>query len=489
MARLGYDALSARQGSQPLFPAGAVKPGIVHLGLGAFARAHTAVFTEQAMAASGDPDWGIIGFTQRSDTVARQLAPQDGLFTVTEKGRGAAPLRVVSSISEALSGRDNPGIVAERIASETTKVVTLTITEKGYRIDPRTGGLNTADEHVQSDLAGRPPLTAIGQIMRGLQRRSRADAGPITVVSCDNLPSNGELSRQLVHAFAAELPSAESGPLISWLEENVTFPNTMVDRMVPATTADDLDAVERELGLRDEAAVVAEPFQQWIIEDNFASGRPRWEDAGALFSTDVAAWEAAKLRLLNASHSMLAYLGLASGKTTISDAVGEDAFLAACSRMMTEDVIPSITLPAGLDGEAYSAQVLGRFANAALAHTTAKVGSDGSQKIGLRLLSTVRENLDAGREPRWAALAVAAWMRHVATTPASRLDDPLAAELHATLPSTRTAATVIPALLRCPSIFDADLADHTGFAELLTHWYRIIDNHGLDGLRNEIHDG
>lgn len=489
MARLSYNALAGREGFQPLFPAGAVRPGMVHLGLGAFARAHTAVFTERAMAASGDPDWGIVGFTQRSDAVARQLAPQDGIFTVIERGSGAAPLRLVSSITEALSGRDNPGTVAERIASESIKVVTLTITEKGYRIDPRTGGLNTADEHVQTDLAGRPPLTAIGQMTRGLQQRSRADAGPITVISCDNLPGNGELTRKLVHEFAAALPSEESGPLISWLEANVTFPNTMVDRMVPATTAGDLDAVERELGLRDEAAVVAEPFQQWVIEDNFASRRPRWEDAGALFSTDVAAWEAAKLRLLNASHSMLAYLGLASGKTTISDAIGEDAFFSACSRMMAEDVLPTIELPAGLDGEAYCAQVLGRFANPALGHTTAKVGSDGSQKIGLRLLSTVQGNLDAGREPRWAALAVAAWMRHVATTPAGSLDDPLAAELHGVLPSTRTAATVVPALLGCRSIFDGELAGHTGFAELLTHWYRIIDTHGLDGLRNEIHHG
>jgi len=466
-----------------------LRPGIVHLGLGAFARAHTAVFTENAMLASGDFDWGITGVTQRSDTVALQLAPQDGLFTVTERGSGSAPLRVVSSIVEAISGKDNPGTVVDRIADPSTSVITLTITEKGYRIDPRTGTLNTADEQVRADLAGEPPQTAIGQIARGLQRRARADVGPLTVVSCDNLPGNGELTGRLVRAFAAELPAAEAVPLLAWLDAYVTFPNTMVDRMVPATTAGDLDAVERELGLRDEAAVVAEPFLQWVIEDNFASGRPRWEDAGALFSTDVAAWEAAKLRLLNASHSMLAYLGLAAGKTTISDAVGEAAFLTACSRMMAEDALPTISLPEGLDGDGYCAQVLSRFANPALGHTTAKVGSDGSQKIGLRLLSTVRGNLDAGREPRWAALAVAAWMRHVATTPAERLDDPLAAELHGALPPTRTGATVVPALLGCRSIFDGELAANTGFAALLTHWYGIIDTHGLDGLRKEINHG
>jgi fructuronate reductase len=481
--------LAANGTHRALLPRDALRPGIVHRGLGAFARAHTAVLTENAMLASGDSGWGIAGVTQRSDTVARQLAPQDGLFTVTERGSGAAPLRVVSSIVEAISGRDRPWAVTDRIAAEATSVVTLTVTEKGYRIDPLTGTLDTADEQVRRDLAGQAPATAIGQVARGIQQRARADAGPLTVVSCDNLPGNGELTRNLVHAFAAALPSEESGPLLSWLEANVSFPGTMVDRMVPATTAGDLDAVERRLGLRDEAAVVAEPYLQWVIEDAFASRRPRWEDAGALFSKDVAAWEAAKLRLLNASHSMLAYLGLATGSTTISDAIGEDAFRTACSRMMAEDALPTISVPPGLDAEEYCARVLSRFANPALGHSTAKVGSDGSQKIGLRLLTTIRDNLDAGREPRWAALAVAAWMHHVASTPAAALNDPLAAHLNAALPATRTSATVVPALLGCRSIFDGGLAAHRGFADLLTHWYRIIDTHGLKGLRNEINHG
>jgi fructuronate reductase len=441
------------------------------------------------MLATGDSDWGITGVTQRSDTVARQLAPQDGLFCVAERGSGAAPLRVVSSIVEAISGRDQPEAVVDRIAAATTQVVTLTITEKGYRIDPRTGSLNTADPQVRADLAGKPPQTAVGQIVRGLQQRASTGGGPLTVVSCDNLPGNGELTETLVQAFAAALPEAESGPLLAWLDANVTFPSTMVDRMVPATTPGDLDAVEHELGLRDEAAVVAEPFMQWVIEDNFAAGRPAWEEAGALFSTDVAAWEAAKLRLLNASHSMLAYLGLATGKDTIADAVGEDTFRTACLRMMAEDALPTISLPPGLDGETYCAQVLERFANPALGHTTAKVGSDGSQKIGLRLLTTVRANLDGGREPRWTALAVAAWMHHVATTPVAGLNDPLADELQAALPAGRSAATVVSALLELRSIFDANLAANRTFADLLAHWYRIIDTDGLDGLRKEIIHG
>ncbi|MDT0170493.1 mannitol dehydrogenase family protein [Pseudarthrobacter sp. BRE9] len=471
-----------------------MQPGIVHLGLGAFARAHTAVYTEDAMLAAGDFEWGIVGVTQRSDTVARQLAPQDGLFTVVERGEAAGPLRVVSSIVDVISGRDNPDLVVERIAAPATRIVTLTITEKGYRFDPQTRTLDLKDPEIQADLAGRAPHTAIGQIVRGLQQRSLTGAGPVTVVSCDNLPGNGELTGTLVRNFAGALPAPESEPLLAWLPGNATFPSTMVDRMVPATTPGDLDGVEHELGLRDEAAVVAETFKQWVIEDNFAAGRPRWEDAGAVFSSDVANWEAAKLRLLNASHSMLAYLGLAAGKETISDAVAADSFRSACRRMLLQEALPSITLPAGLDGEQYCDEVLRRFANPALGHTTAKVGSDGSQKIGLRLLPTIRGIFDAGRAPAWAALAVAAWMHHVATTPEADLDDPLTAELNATLPARRDADTVVPALLGFRPIFEQDLAEHGGFRKLLLDWYRIIETNGTidngpDGLGNEINHG
>lgn len=441
------------------------------------------------MLATGDFDWGIVGATQRSGTVARQLAPQGGLFAVAEKGDNAAPLRVVSSIIEAISGRDLPELVVEHIGAPATRIVTLTITEKGYRFDPQTRALDLNDPDVQADIAGRPPLTAIGQIVRGLQRRARTGAGPVTVVSCDNLPGNGELTGTLVRNFAAALPAPEREPLLAWLQDNAAFPSTMVDRMVPATTDDDLAVVEHELGLRDEAAVVAEPFKQWVIEDNFPAGRPRWEDAGAVFSTDVAAWESAKLRLLNASHSMLAYLGLAAGKETISDAVAVEPFRTACRRMMLEEALPSITLPAGLDGKQYCDEVLRRFANPALGHTTGKVGSDGSQKIGPRLLATVRGTLDAGREPRWAALALAAWMHHVAATAEPDLNDPLARELQAALPLTRRADTVVPALLGFRPIFNQDLAGHQGFRELLLHWYRIIETNGPDGLGNEINHG
>ncbi|MGQ1797401.1 mannitol dehydrogenase family protein [Kocuria oceani] len=461
----------------------------MHLGVGAFHRAHQAVLTEDAMLTAGDTRWGITGVTQRSRTVVDQLGPQDGLFTVTERGDGAAPLRVVSSIREVLPGHDEPEQVIQRIGAPATTVVTLTITEKGYRIDPRTGRLDLHDPQIRRDLAGAPARTAIGQIARGLQQRHRTGAGAINVISCDNLPANGVLTRTLVTDFIAALPSNESDLLHAWIQENVAFPDTMVDRMVPVTTSADLDAVEQELGLRDEGAVIAEPFFQWVLEDHFLADRPRWEDAGALLTTDVGGWEAAKLRLLNASHSLLAYLGLATGKRTIAEAVAEEAFHTACRRMMDEDVLPTLDLPKGLDGQEYTAKVLERFANPALGHTTTKVGNDGSQKLGPRLLSTITTALAAGHPPRWATLAVAAWMHRVATAPADELDDPLAPQLKASLPASAGAADVVQALLGRTEVFPPELAANTTFRDLLIDWYRIIDKHGLEGLRNEIHHG
>jgi fructuronate reductase len=463
-SRLSPAAL-ADLGRTPALDRTHLETGIIHLGIGVFARAHTAVFTEDAMLATGDTRWGMVGVTQRSDTVVEQLAPQGGLFTVSERGTGAAPLRVVSSVREAISGLARPDLVVACIAAPTTAVVTLTVTEKGYRVGP---------------------TTAIGHLVRGLQARMENDGGPVTVVSCDNLPHNGVLTHQLVRESVAALPAAEAAPLRDWVAEHVSFPSTMVDRMAPATTEGDIAAVERELGLRDEGAVVAEPFRQWVIEDAFSGPRPPWEHAGAVFTDDVAPWEAAKLRLLNASHSLIAYLGLLAGLPTISDAVADDAFHLAAYRMMTEDALPVISLPDGLDGQRYCEQVLSRFANPALGHTTAKVGSDGSQKIGPRLLSTVRDALAAGHEARWASLAIAAWMRRVATAPPGELNDPLAGELQATLPSARTPTAVVRALAGSPLVIDEELAGNEIFLDLLEHWYRVIDRGGADGLRSEI---
>lgn len=414
--------------------------GIVHLGIGAFHRAHQAVYTEDA----GD-GWGICGITQRSAAVADRLAPQDGLYSVLERGVGGVSARVIGAVREVLTG----DATATRIADPAVQVVSLTVTEKGYRHDPATGRLRIDDPETCLDLTGRPPHTVVGRLVRGLALRD----APVTVLCCDNLTSNGATLRGLVEEYCER-----AGVRLTC---EVAFPSTMVDRIVPATTADDLDEAERLLGVRDAGAVVTEPFTQWVIEDVFAAGRPAWEAAGAIFTGDVAPYETMKLRLLNGSHSMLAYLG--SGFAYVSDAV--EVLGDVVRRYMDEDAGPTLGVPTGFDLAAYKSSLLERFANPALRHRTAQIAMDGSQKLPQRLLGVVRDRLADGAEPRWAALAVAAWMRHVQTS--RELDDPLADLLRMAVARADTPAAVVDALLSITDVFGADLRDSAVFRDLL----------------------
>ncbi|MEV6373517.1 mannitol dehydrogenase family protein [Micromonospora musae] len=473
---MGLDALG-RLGRNATFIAPAVDPralrvGVVHLGIGAFHRAHQAVFTEQAAAAAGRDDWGIAGVTQRSASVRDQLTPQDGLYTVLERGPGAEPVRVVGSVREVLHGAGDPAAVVDRIADPAVRLVTLTVTEKGYRRD-RTGRLDRSDPEVVADLAGRPPRTVVGQLVRGLQRRSAGAAGPVTVLSCDNLVGNGEVLRGLVHDFLDALPDPEAGPVADWIAASVRFPSCMVDRIVPATTDDDRATVRTVLGLDDQGVVVAEPFRQWVIEDDFAADRPAWDRAGAVFTDDVAAWESVKLRMLNATHSLLAYLGALRGHDTIAAALADDELAATAEALMVEDVTPTLRAPDDLDLAGYRKQVLQRFANPALRHRTVQVAMDGSQKLPVRLLGTVRDRLAVGAIPRQAALAVAAWMAYVAKGRdahgrALPLDDPLADRLRvAAAAGAGDPKRLVGSLLQVEEIFGTDLPEHDGFRDVL----------------------
>ncbi|MEV0157150.1 mannitol dehydrogenase family protein [Micromonospora sp. NPDC050686] len=450
----------------------ALRVGVVHLGLGAFHRAHQAVFTELAAAATGRDDWGIAGVTQRSAAVREQLVPQDGLYSVLERGADGPALRVVGSVREVLHGGGDPAAVVDRIADPAVRVVTVTVTEKGYRRDGR-GGLDRSDPEVVADLTGRPPRTAVGQLVRGLQARRSRGGAPVTVLSCDNLSGNGRVLRGLVHEFVAALPAAQGAGLADWITGAVRFPSCMVDRIVPATRDEDRADANRLLGLEDRGVVVTEPFRQWVIEDDFAADRPTWERAGALFTTDVAGWEAVKLRTLNATHSLLAYLGALSGYDTIAAALSDDRLAAAAEALMVEDVTPTLRVPDGLDLAGYRRQVLARFANPALRHRTVQVAMDGSQKLPVRLLGTVRDRLSAGVVPRHATLAVAAWMVYVARGWDVRgrelpLDDPLADRLRAAASADADPSRLVDSLLRVSEIFGPDLPEHGGFRAVLT---------------------
>jgi fructuronate reductase len=476
---------------------------IVHLGVGAFHRAHQAVYTEQC------GDWGICGFTQRSARVVDQLAPQDGLYTLLVRDAAQVRAQVIGAVRDVRFAGGDPAALCAWLADPAVAVVTLTVTEKGYRHDPATARLRLADPEIAADLAGRPPRTVVGQLAAGLAARARADSGPLTIVCCDNLPSNGATLRGLVEQYvqkytaqyaanyaaeyAAQYPrhrgdrrAAER--LADWIATSVRFPATMVDRIVPATTGADRAEAAALLGVRDEGTVVAEPDTHWVIEDDFAGPRPAWETAGALLVPDVAPYELMKLRVVNGAHSALAYLGGLAGHVYIAGAAADPGLAEYTRRLLTDDVIPTLDPPPGVDLAGYAQRQLGRFANPALHHATAQVAMDGSQKLPQRLLGTIRDRYAAGAQPLWAALAVAAWMRHVATGCRDdgrpfAVDDPLATLFSERLRGVSGPRQVSAALLGVHEVF-GDLAGNTGFADLVaSHLERLT----RDGARVALH--
>jgi fructuronate reductase len=461
--------------------------GVVHLGLGAFHRAHQAVYTERAMAATGETRWGLCGVTQRSRAVLDDLAPQDGLYTVIERGISTA-FRVRAPLRELLFARGDEAGLIQRIAAASTQVISLTVTEKGYRHDPASRRLNTRDAEIQADVAGRPPETVVGQLVRGLQARYRDDGGPVTVVCCDNLTDNGGTLRGLVDDFCRLLPPDEGRALVSWIADNVTFPSTVVDRIVPAATATDRSDVATFLGMDDEGPVVTEPFSQWVLEDTFATARPAWERAGAVFTADVAPYEALKLRLLNGSHSALAYLGLLAGHEYVDSYIAVDA-VAAYVRALMAETATTLTVPIGFDVEAYEQQLVDRFANRGLHYRLAQIATDGSQKLPLRLVGTVKDLVAVGGEPTLNVLAVAAWMRFVSARHDDsgrtlQVDDPLAPRIAGLVAGATDPGLIVDRLLSLTEVF-GDLGDDNALRDRLIEALSVLIRGGaLRALRN-----
>ncbi|TMR98644.1 mannitol dehydrogenase family protein [Nonomuraea basaltis] len=464
--RLSVAALPAiPAAARPRIGRGDLRTGIVHLGLGAFHRAHQALYTEDA----GDPAFGVCGVTMRSMAAAELLSAQDLLYSVLERdgARGEhASIRVCGMLTDAV-GPEN-GIA--RIADPGVRVVTMTVTESGYRHDPATGRLSAKDPDVAADLAGRPPLTPVGRLVAGLRARRAAGAGPVTVICCDNLAGGGRLLGGLVTEFC-ELARDEA--LLSWIRDgNVAFPSAMVDRIVPAPTDADRADAARLLGVEDRAALATEPFRQWVIEDAFAARRPPWERAGAVITPDVEPYETMKLRLLNGVHSVLAYLGALAGLGTIAGAMARPELAEAGRRYLGLDAGPTLVPPPGVDLDGYRERLLSRLSNPALRHPIAQVAADGTHKLPQRLLPVIRDRLARGAEPRWAALGVAAWMRYVS---AARADDgtpltvmdPLAGRLR--MPDAPP-GEVVDRLLGLAEVFGEDLPSDRTLRALLLDW-------------------
>ncbi|MEY1557148.1 mannitol dehydrogenase family protein [Yoonia sp. R2331] len=454
------------------------KVGIVHLGPGAFFRAFNAVYTHEAME-TDKGDWGILAVSLRSPTARDQLNPQGGTYTaVTLGGQGMVP-KQIESIAGVLVAPEDPKAVVDAMADPAVKIVSLTITEKGYCRSPSTGRLDETHPDIAHDLAGlEAPVSAIGFIVAALAARRKAGVAPFTVLSCDNLPSNGALVRDIVQAFA-RLFDAD---LARWIEEHVVFPSTMVDRITPATTPDDRKVLSELTGYQDEACVFHEPFRQWVIEDRFPQGKPAWGKVGAQMVTSVHAHEVMKLRCLNGAHSMLAYLGYLAGYDTIAETVADPHFAALCQNVWRDEIIPTVPQPDGEDLTAYCATLMERFKDPAIRHRTWQIATDGSQKLPQRILGTFADNLAQGRSPKGLALAVAGWMRYVGGVDENGGDidvrDPLAQTLRKTSESAQSATGKVQALLDVEDVFAPRFAQDAQVQRLLSDAYDDLVNLG-----------
>lgn len=478
--RLSNATLSALPApvAKPGYDRARLSTGIVHLGLGAFHRGHQAVMTDDLLAE--DSSWGILGVSLRSSDVRDALAPQDHLYSLNVMEGAGARRRIIGALTGVLVAPESPAAVLDALSAPATRIVSTTVTEKGYSHDPATGTLREDDPDIRHDLANpEAPRTTLGMIAQGLRRRMEAGLKPFTVLACDNLPSNGHTLRGLVLRFARLLDR----DFAAWAEDEVRFPSTMVDRIVPATTEADRISVSAALGLDDAAPIMTEPFCQWVVEDSFSLGRPAWERAGAQFVAHVEPYELMKLRLLNGSHSTLAYLGYLAGYQTVSDAMGEAALARLIEDLMTLEASPTLPPLQGFDVAAYRASLLQRFRNPALRHRTWQIAMDGSQKLPQRLLGTVRDRLAAGAPFDRLALGVAAWMRYVTGIDENGgpidVRDPMSARLRALADEAgRDAPRLTQALLGVREIFGADLPDHPAFREAVTTALASLFEHG-----------
>lgn len=403
-----------------------VNMGIVHLGLGAFHRSHQAMYTEQLLNLQGGGDWGICAVSFNNQRLQQQLNKQDCLYTTAILDVKDS-YQVVAAIKQVLVVRTQAAAVIERMADETTKIVTLTVTEKGYCLNAE-GVLDETLPEIISDLGAlEQPKSTIGLIVAALRLRFEKGIQPFNVIACDNLPENGRKLKSAVIQFATKI----SGDLAGWIDQEIQFPNTMVDSITPKTESSTVELIKNKLGYIDEAPVQREMFSQWVIEDCPGMVRPEWEKVGVVFTDNVESFENAKLRILNGLHSALAYMGLLMGYETVYQAVSDKNVKAFLVALVDDEVIPTIEAPLGLDLHQYSRAILARFENPKIKHLLSQIACDGSIKIPVRTLAPIQNNIAHNRSFKMLSRVVAAWIHFIRVSVAKnqRLHDPRATEL------------------------------------------------------------
>ena len=473
--------MSARLSAATLakLPAGIERPryalaragiGIVHIGPGAFHRAHQAGYFDDALAA--DPRWGVCAVSLKSPTLRDALAEQDGLYTLAIR---AAPMRyrVIGCLRERLVAAEAREQVLARLVAPETTLATLTITEKGYCLHAD-GTLDLTHPDIAADLAApHAPVSAIGFLVAALHRRRATGLAAFTTISCDNLVDNGGK----LHRAVATLAAASDPALARWIEAEAAFPRTMVDSIVPATDAATELEVAAALGCVDRWPVQREAFTQWVIEERFCNATPDWRALGVTVTADVGAFERAKLRLLNGAHSTLAYLGLLAGHATVAQAIGDARLGAFVEVLMREDIRPQVAAPAGFDRDRYIDAILARLRNPAMQHQLAQIAWDGSQKLPFRLLGTIRDALAAQRPIDRLCRPVAAWFHFVrrAQRDGRPLVDPLAGPLFdAAARCNGDAANDVDRFLALDSVFGTDLSRDPRFVAALRAAYAAL---------------
>jgi len=466
---------------KPIYNRADVKIGIVHLGIGAFHRAHQAVYTDDVLA-SCDHRWGILGASLLSPETRDALSPQDGLYTIAVRSAAGTEHRVIGSVTALLVAPENPEALIAAMADPQVKIVSLTVTEKGYCIDPATGCLDEQHPDIRHDGANPDqPKSAPGYLLAALYRRRALGVRPFTVMSCDNLPSNGEK----LHTILVKLAGLRSDDFARFVETEVACPSTMIDRIVPQTIDEDRAIAKAALHLEDAWPIATEPFTQWVIEDRFPEGRPAWEKFGAELVADVAPYEAMKLKLLNASHTSLAFLGSLVGYRTVADAMSDPVIGEFITRFMTEDVTPVLSIPLGADVKAYATSLVERFRNPALKHRLEQIASDSSQKIPQRLLGTARDRLAKGLPLGRLAFSIAGFALYARGLDEHGqplfLKDPMAEMLHTSLVAAGDDAEAIVRVLVDHAAIFGPFGQEPQFVDPIISALSTLQIHGVKG--------
>lgn len=468
--RANSSAAAFPQVIQPTYDRDRVTIGVVHIGPGAFHRAHQAYYFDQLL--ERDPSWGICAVSLKSPGVRDALEPQDGLYTLAQLDEDTT-FRIIGSIIEVLVAPEDPPAVFARLASPMTRMVTLTVTEKGYCL-LGDGQLDERHPDIVHDLANpHEPKSSIGYIVEGLRRRFLAGLPPFAVVACDNLADNGWRLKAAVIAFASKFDAA----LAAWINDEGKFPRTMVDSITPATDDALRSRVDVATGLEDAWPIQREAFTQWVIEDILGSNAPDLASVGVILTDDVRGFERAKLRLLNGVHSTLAYVGILRGYDTVFAAMSDPAIARLARDLMIRDIVPTLTAPKGLDLLEYSEAILQRFQNPEIRHLLAQIAWDGSQKLPFRILGTLAEALEAGRPIDRLVTPLAAWLRFIClrTSAGEKIIDPLADKLAAiAMTCTGDAHADVAAFMALDAVFPPTLSANPIFVEAMEKAYRDV---------------